>query len=138
MNDILIEKDLIHETIANYCYYFDGAEFDKWVDMFTDDGIFDCGVLGVQEGKEALKAFTQSIPLTNGLPMMKHCIMNEVINVTGNSATAKSYFIMLRPNSDGISIISMSGRYTDELVKRNGSWLFKQRKLYIDAMESMS
>jgi hypothetical protein len=137
MNDVLIEKDLIHETIANYCFYFDGGEFDKWVDLFTDDGIFDTGVLGMFEGKEAIKAFPKNIPLTNGLPMMKHCIMNEVINVNGNSATAKSYFLMLRPNSDGISIISMSGRYMDELVKQNGCWLFKKRKLYIDAMEKM-
>ena len=136
-DDILFEKDLIHETIANYCFYFDGAEFDKWVDLFTDDGIFDTGVLGMQEGKEALKAFTQNIPLTNGLPMMKHCMMNEVINITGNSATAKSYFLMLRPNSEGISIISMSGRYTDELVKQSGRWFFKKRKLFIDTMENM-
>lgn len=137
MNDVLIEKDLIHETIANYCFYFDGGEFDKWVGLFTDDGIFDCGVLGVQEGKEAIKAFTKNVPLTNGLPMMKHCIMNEVINVSGNSATAKSYLMMFKTKTDGTIAIGMSGSYDDVLVKQNGRWLFKKRKLHIDSMANM-
>lgn len=138
MNDILIEKDLIHETIANYCFYFDGGEFDKWVDLFADDGVFDGDVLGVQNGKEALRVFVKNIPLTNGLPMMKHCVMNEVIKVSGNGATAKSYVLMLRPKSDGTSVVSLSASYDDELVKQGGRWLFKKRKLHIDAMEKMS
>ncbi len=43
MASVLEEKDAIHETIANYCYHFDGGEFDKWLDLFTEDGIFDAG-----------------------------------------------------------------------------------------------
>ncbi|MBA3035138.1 MAG: nuclear transport factor 2 family protein [Desulfobacterium sp.] len=138
MNDVLIEKDLIHETIANYCFYFDGAEFDKWVGLFTDDGIFDCGALGLYDGKEAIKIFTKNIPLTNGLPMMKHCIMNEVIKVSGNSATANSYLLMFKTKTDGSLVISMTGRYEDELVRHNDRWLFKKRKLHIETMGDMS
>ena len=43
MTNVLEEKDAIHETIANYCFHFDGAEFDKWVDLFAEDGTFDAG-----------------------------------------------------------------------------------------------
>src|SRR5436309_14054494 len=69
----LEEKDSIHETIANYCFYFDGGEFDKWVDMFTDDGTFDAGRTCVQTGNDALRAFIKNIGLTNGLATMKDC-----------------------------------------------------------------
>jgi hypothetical protein len=57
MTAVLEEKDAIHETIAEYCFHFDGGEFDKWVDLFTDDGVFDAGQAGVQKGKDALRAF---------------------------------------------------------------------------------
>ena len=29
MASVLKEKDAIHETIAKYCYHFDGGEFGK-------------------------------------------------------------------------------------------------------------
>ncbi len=64
MASVLEEKDTIHETIAEYCFHFDGGEFDKWVDLFTDDGVFDAGRMGVQKGKDALRAFLKNIRLT--------------------------------------------------------------------------
>ena len=99
MAAVLEEKEAIHETIASYCFYFDGGEFDKWVDLFTDDGVFDGGALGVQKGKDALRAFLKGVPLTDGSPMMKHCVMNEIIKVNGDKATAKSYFVVFRSAS---------------------------------------
>jgi hypothetical protein len=73
MATVLEEKDAIHETIANYCFHFDGAEFDKWVDLFAEDGTFEAGPRGVHKGKEALRKFVKNVPLTGGSPMMKHC-----------------------------------------------------------------
>jgi hypothetical protein len=29
MTAVLEEKDAIHETIAEYCFHFDGGEFEK-------------------------------------------------------------------------------------------------------------
>jgi hypothetical protein len=74
----------------------DGGEFDKWVDLFIDDGTFDAGRMGAHRGKDALRAFLKNIRLTNGLPMMKHCVMNEVIKVNSNEATAKSSIVVVR------------------------------------------
>ena len=64
MAAVLEEKDAIHETIANYCFYFDSGVFDKWVDLFTDDGVWDGGALGVHKGKDALRAFLKIVPHT--------------------------------------------------------------------------
>ena len=82
MASILEEKDAIHETIANYCYHFDGGEFSQWVDLFTEDGVFDGGeVAGVHTGKEALRAFVAAVPgrmaMQDGAPMLKHCVMKR-------------------------------------------------------------
>lgn len=137
MSFMLEEKDAIHETIANYCFHFDGAEFDKWVDLFTDDGVFDAGQLGVQKGKDALRKFLKNIRLTNGSPMMKHCVMNEIIKVDGDTATAKSYIVLVRSKGEGALVNGLAGRYEDQLVKQGDRWLFKNRKVHFDLMGDM-
>jgi 3-phenylpropionate/cinnamic acid dioxygenase small subunit len=43
MASALEEKEAIHETVANYCFYFDGGEFDNWLSLFTDDCTYDAG-----------------------------------------------------------------------------------------------
>jgi len=138
MASVLEEKDAIHETIAEYCFHFDGGEFDKWVDLFTDDGVFDAGRMGVQKGKDALRAFLRNIRLTNGSPMMKHCVMNEIIKVNGNEAAAKSYIVVVRAKGEGALVNGIAGRYEDQLVKQGDRWLFKNRKVHFDLMGDMS
>ena len=59
MTAVLEEKDAIHETIAEYCFHFDGGEFDKWVDLFTDDGVFDAGPGGCKRGKTRSVCFSK-------------------------------------------------------------------------------
>ena len=137
MTTVLEEKDAIHETIAEYCFHFDGGEFDKWVDLFTDDGVFDAGQMGVQKGKDALRAFLKNIRLTDGLPMLKHCVMNEVIKVKGDEATAKSYIVVVRSKGEGALVNGLAGRYEDQLVKQGDRWLFKNRKVHFDLMGDM-
>jgi len=137
MTTVLEEKDAIHEVIAEYCFHFDGGEFDKWVDLFTDDGVFDAGQAGVQKGKDALRAFLKNIRLTNGSPMVKHCVMNEVIKVDGNEATAKSYIVLVRSKGEGALVNGLAGRYEDQLVKQGDRWLFKNRKVHFDLMGDM-
>ncbi len=137
MTSVLEEKDAIHETLANYCFYFDGGEFERWVGLFTEDGTFDAGRLGVHRGKEALRAFLKTIPLTNGLPMLKHCVMNEIIKVNGNEATAKSYIVVVRSKGEGVLVNGLAGRYEDHLVKEGDRWLFKTRKVHFDLMGDM-
>ena len=138
MASLLEEKDAIHETIAEYCFHFDGGEFDKWVDLFTDDGVFDAGRMGVQKGKDALRAFLKNIRLTDGSPMVKHCVMNEVIKVSGDEATAKSYIVLVRAKGEGALVNGLAGRYEDRLVKQGDRWLFKNRKVHFDLMGDMA
>jgi ketosteroid isomerase-like protein len=138
MTSVLEEKDAIHETIADYCFHFDGGEFDKWVDLFTEDGTFDAGRMGAHTGKDALRAFLKNVRLTNGLPMMKHCVMNEVIKVNGDEATAKSYIVVVRAKGEGTLVNGLAGRYEDHLVKQESRWLFKTRKVHFDLMGDMT
>ena len=81
--------------------------------------------------------FLKNIRLTNGSPMVKHCVMNEVIKVNGDEATAKSYIVLVRSKGEGALVNGLAGRYEDQLVKQGDRWLFKHRKVPLDLMVDM-
>jgi SnoaL-like domain len=129
---VLEEKDAIRELQARYCFHFDNAEFDRWLDLWTPDGTFDVGRMGRFAGRDALRKFLQSIPLTNGSPMMRHCVMNAIIEVNGEHAKAWSYVVVVH---GGKSVgITLAGRYEDQVIKTGGRWLFQERKVLFDLM----
>lgn len=132
MPSLLEEKDAIRELMARACFHFDNGEFEAWLDLFTADGTFDLGAIGRHSGREALQKFLQSLPLTNGLPMMKHCVMNSIVNVAGDQATAQSYVAVVRGGDQ--LVISVAGRYEDQLVKTAKGWRFKERTVHFDLM----
>ena len=132
MANVLEEKDAIRELMAQYCFHFDNGEFDDWLNLFTDDGAFDLGARGRFSGRDALRKFLKALPLTNGLPMMKHCVMNSIVAVDGDHATARSYVVVVQ-GGDTPSI-TVAGRYSDQIVKLQGAWRFKERQVHFDLM----
>lgn len=132
MPSVLEEKDAIRELMARYCFHFDNGEFNQWLDLFTDDGVFDLGAMGRISGRVGLQQFLKTIPLTNGLPLMKHCVMNSIVSVTGKHATARSYVIVVRGGEQ--VTVSIAGRYEDQVVKDGNTWRFNERKVHFDLM----
>ena len=54
-----------------------------------------------------------------------------VISVNGDKATSVAYwFLMVNDNPERKAQLDSFGHYEDELVKVNGQWLFKLRKIY--------
>ena len=132
MPSVLEEKDAIRELMARYCFHFDNGEFDAWLDLFTPDGAFDLGKMGRFSGRESLHKFLKTLPLTNGLPMMKHCVMNSIVAVDGDRATAQSYVVVVR-GGDRLAV-SVAARYEDQLTKAADGWRFTERKVHFDLM----
>ncbi len=131
MPSVLEEKDAIRELQARYCFHLDNAEFDKWLDLWTADGAIEVGTMGRFVGQEALRQFLQMIPLTNGSPMMRHCVMNSIVEVDGDRARAWCYVVVVAAG-DTVGI-SVAGRYEDQLVKAD-RWRFQERKIIFDLM----
>ena len=124
------EKDAIRELLARYCYHFDGGEFEQWLDLFTADGAFDLGTRGRFVGRDGLRDFLKIVPLTNGQPMMRHCVTNVIVELQGDHATAQSYVLVVRGGETiGVTVV---GRYNDRLVKQNGAWRFQERTVLFD------
>ena len=72
---------------------------------------------------------TRNIPAE---PRRKHFIMNSLIQLDGDRATARtSYLVVLQAAGAGL-VPSVAGTYVDALVRTPGGWRFRERRLVHD------
>ena len=128
---VLEEKDRIRELLASYCFHYDEAQFDRWLSLWTEDGVLDVDGQLIR-GRAGLEGFTKAAVLVDGKPPMKHLVLNEIVSVDGDTATSRCYLLVVRRSQDGTLVTSTAGTYEDRLVKQNGRWYFAERRLRRD------
>jgi SnoaL-like domain len=131
MASVLEEKNAICELFAKYCFYTDACQFEKNAALFTEDCEWDGGPLGCHRGRANFMAFFKSGPAPN----LRHSVSNIHITLDGDEARAVSYLQVL-DIAKPMPAIVFCGIYLDHLVKRDGRWLFKQRKVRRDLTEA--
>ncbi|MFT5320089.1 MAG: hypothetical protein ACI934_000219 [Pseudohongiellaceae bacterium] len=128
----------IENLQARYLLAMDFLDADAYAEVFTEDGVMDWAG-GVITGREAIRAFMASgrynpargAAEADWPAASRHFIMNQVIKVDGNKASAITYWFQANNNADrGTMTLGMFGNYVDELEKVNGEWLFTRRAIY--------
>ncbi len=128
---VLEEKDAIRDLMTRYCLAIDAGRYEEWAQCFTEDGIFDSPILGTWQGWDALRAFTTKYREWTGDAQSRHCVMNILIDIQGQTATAESY-LLLTHAAQGKTELVISGRYEDRIEKVGDQWRFKERKVCPD------
>ena len=124
----LAEKDAIREVMAEYCFCLDNNRFSDMAALFTDDGTWDTA-FGKGAGHAGIEALVRRLRTSDTpLPRAIHHVTNVVIKVDGATATGFSNWVTVQNSPQGPKIGS-AGSYTDELVKRDGKWFFRYRKI---------
>ncbi|MEJ0034773.1 MAG: nuclear transport factor 2 family protein [Gammaproteobacteria bacterium] len=132
------------ENLSNkYMVAVDAGDIDTVMSTWAEDGVL-ISVFGADRGKAAIRksmsdfggARRQQIPENaTSRPRTRHQIINHVIDVNGNTATTIAYWFALTNNTPQKDVqLLYFGHYEDELVKVNGKWLFKSRKVYNESM----
>ena len=123
------EKDAIREVMAEYCFRLDGGRYDDMAALFTEDGTWDTA-FGAATGRAAIAAQARDIRLKAGdnRPRAVHLTTNIVIALTGDKAEVRSNWTVVQNSPQGPKIGS-GGGYVDQMVKENGKWLFRYRKI---------
>jgi hypothetical protein len=118
-------------TLYRYGHALDyGAEAD-WVDCFAPTAHYEvrepgAGRVRSYDGRDELAAFAAAHTRAPGR-IHKHVVVDPVIAVDGEHATAVSYFLRL-DHVDGEREVYAFGRYRDELVRgAGGRWRFAVR-----------
>jgi ketosteroid isomerase-like protein len=119
------DKDAIRELLHRYCFHMDEGRFAELAALFAADGEWVAPYRSAC-GPAAIAAWlTQSVPAS---PRRMHYVMNSVIAVTGDTATAKSNYLVMVEGPDG-PVPSVCGTYADVLVRDAAGWRFRRREL---------
>jgi ketosteroid isomerase-like protein len=134
------------ENLSNkYMVAVDAGDIDTVMSTWHDDGVLHW-VFGVEHGKEAIrKAMSgfggaRPVNIPEGAkkrPRTRHQIINHVIDVDGDTARTTAYWFAFTNNTpQGDVQLLYFGHYEDELVRVNGKWLFKTRKVYNESRDN--
>jgi len=128
MASVLEEKDAIREVLGTYCFYLDSGNFEAMATLFTEDGTWQTD-FGKGTGHAGIVAHAQSLRKGSGpRPRGVHLTTNIVIELNDDRAAVRSNWIVAQ-NTDAGPKVSSAGGYADDMVKRNGRWLFALRKI---------
>jgi uncharacterized protein (TIGR02246 family) len=128
MTTMLEDKDAIRELLAEYCFHLDAGNYAEMAALFTDDGTWDTA-FGKGTGHEGIVAqATRIAQQSTSRPRRVHLVTNIVIRLDGDRAQVASNWVVVENNTAGPRIGSAGG-YADDLVKRDGAWFFRYRKI---------
>jgi hypothetical protein len=124
----LAEKDAIRELMAEYCFCLDNDRFADMAALFTEDGTWDTA-FGKGTGREGVEALVRSMRQSGSpRPRAIHHVTNLVIKFEGTTAKCFSNWVTVQNSEHGPKIGS-AGSYTDDMVKQDGTWRFRYRRI---------
>ncbi len=119
------DEEAIRNLLGLHSQLTDDGAYEQRVELYTDDGVFIMGEATSTGREEMSAAFAAtSAPERRG----KHIIANTVMEIDGDTANAQTDFFFLLPSADGLKPLA-AGRYYDTFAKKNGRWLYTQRRI---------
>jgi hypothetical protein len=132
----------IRELIEAYAHCADRRDAKGQMSLFTEDTRFvvymnakDSTPSQELHSREALAPVFAEL---NKYDATTHFIgQSTVLTLTGERATGETYCLARHVTVDGGKrrLMVASLRYLDAFVKRDGAWLFAERRLYVDWLE---
>lgn len=135
----LADREAIREVMQQYVWSVDSLDADGYVAVFTEDAGIDSNGMLIR-GHEAIRkvvtdmAARQQANRAAGKPVgrLYHVISNERISlVSATEAIYRSYWQTMRKGQEDRYVAGGFGTSEDHLVKRDGRWLIKARKLVV-------
>ena len=132
------ERLAIRELIDAYAHCADRRDAKGQTALFTEDTAFYVFMDSlspeptyVLHGRDAL---AQVFADLNQYQATTHFNGQSTLRLDGDQATGESYCIAhhLSVNGEKRTLMLASIRYLDKFVKRDGMWLFAERKLMVD------
>lgn len=114
----------IADVLLRYATAIDSRDWTLFRTCFTDDATFDYGGIGTWQSPEAITAYMRA---SHSGPSM-HRLTNFVIEVTGETATARTYVDAIVMGPAGFGTIESFGWYDDQLARTPTGWRIRHRR----------
>jgi hypothetical protein len=130
----------IEHLMCEYSERVDTGDLEGVADLLEEAG-FGTESDPLLRGRDLiLKVYRKTVRIyENGTPHTKHLLTNVDIEVDedAGTASARSYWTVLQAVSGRIFPI-LSGRYRDRFERRDGKWIFTERRIISDLFGDMS
>jgi uncharacterized protein (TIGR02246 family) len=119
------DEEAIRNLIGLHSQLTDDGDYERRVELYTEDGVFTMGDATSTGREEILAAFAAtSAPERRG----KHITANSVMDVDGDRASVQTDFFFSLPSAEGLKPLA-AGRYFDTFVRVGGRWLYRERRI---------
>jgi 3-phenylpropionate/cinnamic acid dioxygenase small subunit len=133
------DKLEIHELLYRYAELVDAGDFDG-VGRLLARGSF-AGVAGADAIAGLFAATTRRFPDSStptGTPRTRHLVLNPIVDVDGDSATARSTFCVVQVTDTGSLQPIVVGRYSDRFARDAAGWYFAARQVDVEMIGDVS
>ena len=132
----------IRELVEAYAHCADRRDAKGQMALFTPDTHFvvymDARNPKPSQELHSREALAPVFDDLNKYPATMHFVgQSTVLSLTADRATGEAYTLAHHLTIDGAkrTLMIAALRYADAFVKTNGSWLFAERKLFVDWIE---
>ena len=122
------DRQDIHDCTLKFCRGINRRDMELLRSAFHPDAIDDHGTfVGNPDG------FLVWIDkVYDGLSFTQHYIMNQTIDLDGDTAHGETYWMVVNVYKGSDAPILRGGRYIDRFEKRNGKWAIAARVCFTD------
>ena len=130
----LEDIEAIKKLKAIYCDICDDMHNpDRIGALFAEDGIWESADFGKAVGPKAVRELFQNFQKM--FSFSQHNIMNPIIDVNGDHATAQWYIAGPWDQTEGDRKTWMTLRYNDDYVKVGGEWKYQHLRVALRMLE---
>ena len=129
---VLEDRDAIRALLVSYARTLDERDFDGFQQLWAADAEFSGGPGNAAKGPKAIRDLLQGLLKVNAAPTPGrdfHLVMNQTIDVTGDTATGFSRGTWVVTDPDTKLRISIIANYYDQFVREDGRWKFKRHQI---------
>jgi ketosteroid isomerase-like protein len=130
----LEDRAAIWELFMDYRRHLDARDFAAYATLFGDDGEW-IGNLGRVRGRAEIEEMLHRT-LGTGFAVESgsdfHLVANPEVELDGDRASARSTWCFVERGGDGSPVLSLIGRYEDDLVRDGDRWRFARRTAHCD------
>ncbi len=136
MTEHLADKLAVTELLYRYAELIDAGDFDG-VGVLLGRGNF-MGVAGPAALAGLSPATTRRYPDARNTPRTRHLVLNPIVDVDGDTATARSTFVVVQ-RTDTLALQPIVvGRYRDSFARDDAGWYFTERLVDVEMVGDVS
>lgn len=112
-------REALKELKYEYIHALDQPDEDAFVDLFTEDAVFEASSYGTVEGHDGIREFVEY--RADDDRMYHHMATNPVLSVDDDTASGRWYYIVIKVAESGTAEWGQ-GIYEDEYRAVDDEW----------------